>query len=254
MPVSVSGIGSGVLVSSDGKVLTAAHVVQTAEKIQVRFQGGQKVDARVLGTEPAADIALLQVDRVPSDAVVAKVGDSDDAQVGDPVFVVGAPFGASHTLTVGHLSARRKPDKVVSGFETFEVLQTDAAINPGNSGGPLFDMNGEVIGIASYIISKSGGFQGLGFAVSSNMARKLLLEGRPMWSGLEGEMLEGTLARLLNLPQEAGILVLKVAKDSPAAKLGLKGGFVTVTLPDGQELVLGGDVVLEVQGIRISDM
>jgi len=253
-PVSVGGIGSGVLVSKDGKVLTAAHVVQTAEAVKVRFIGGQVVDARVLGTEPAADLALLQVDHVPSDAVTVPLGDSDLVEVGDQVFVVGAPFGASHTLTVGYVSARRKPDKVVAGFEACEILQTDAAVNPGNSGGPLFNMAGEVVGIASFIISESGGFQGLGFAVTSNMAKKLLLEGRPMWSGMEGEILEGKLARILNIPQEGGILITRVAKNSPAALLGLRPGHLRVQLPGDQEIILGGDVVLEVQGIAANDI
>src|SRR5438034_2539483 len=199
--VSVAGLGSGVLISLDGKVLTAAHVVQTADAIEVEFLTGEKLKARVVSSEPSADVALLQLEKPPKSPFVARLGDSDAVEVGESVFVVGAPLGVSHTLTVGYISARRKPNATFSGMSRAEFFQTDAAINQGNSGGPMFNMQGEVIGIVSYIISKSGGFEGLGFVVSSNMARQLMLEKRPFWTGVTWFRISGELAEYLNLPQ-----------------------------------------------------
>ncbi|MBI4638645.1 MAG: trypsin-like peptidase domain-containing protein [Candidatus Rokubacteria bacterium] len=249
--VNVSGLGSGVLISPDGKVLTAAHVVQTVDEIRVEFLGGEVVGATVVASEPEADVALLQLQRVPPGALVARLGDSDRVEVGDQVLVIGAPYGIGHTLTVGHISARHKPNTVYSGMSLAEFLQTDAAINQGNSGGPMFSMAGEVIGIVSHIISKSGGFEGLGFVVTSNMARRLLLERRSFWSGLDGYVLAGNLARVFNLPQPVGLLVQRVAERSPSALIGLRGGTMKATI-DGQSLTVGGDIVLEVQGIPIT--
>lgn len=161
-----AGLGSGVLVSADGKVLSAAHVVHTADEISVEFLNGETVGAQVVASEPYADVSLLQLERVPSGALVARLGDSDRMEVGEQVFVIGAPYGIGHTLTVGHLSARHKPNTVYSAMGLAEFFQTDAAINQGNSGRPMFNMGGEVIGVVSHVISKSGGFEGLGFVVA----------------------------------------------------------------------------------------
>lgn len=247
---TLPGLGSGVLISADGKVVTAAHVVQTADEIKVEFQSGESVPATVLTSDPAADVALLQLKRVPAGAVVAKFGDSDETEVGDEVFVVGAPVGMSHTLTVGHISARRKPNTMYGGLSRAEFFQTDAAINQGNSGGPMFNMAGEVVGIVSHIISKSGGFEGLGFVVTSNLARRLLLDQNPFWSGVESFMLSGDLARVFNLPQSAGLLVQRVASNSPAAQLGLRPGTLTAVI-EGEPMIVGGDIILEAQGVTI---
>ena len=248
---TVREVGSGFLISREGRVITASHVVQTADTITVEFLDGERVEATVVASEPAADVALLQLARAPAQAVVARLGDSDKAQVGDPVFVVGAPYGIGHSLTVGHLSARYKPGSY-NDMALAELLQTDAAINPGNSGGPVFNMAGAVIGVASHNISKSGGFEGLGFAVSINMAKRLLLEEPSFWSGLSGIMLTGTLAKALNLPQPAGILVQAVAANSPAAQMGLRPGTVEATI-DGRPLLVGGDVILAVLGVPIGE-
>jgi len=251
-PVSVAGLGSGVLISPDGKILTAAHVVQTADAIEVEFLTGEKIGARVMSSEPLADIALLQLERAPRAVFVAKIGDSDAVEIGSPVFVVGAPLGASHTLTVGYISARRRPNATLSGMSRAEFFQTDAAINQGNSGGPLFSMQGEVIGIVSHILSHSGGSEGLGFAVTSKVARQLL-EQKSFWSGVGGYMLSGDLARVFNLPPPgAGLLVQRVAAGSPAEKIGLKGGSTRATIGD-DDIVVGGDIILSVMGISVAD-
>jgi serine protease Do len=249
---SESGVGSGVLIAADGKVITAAHVVQTADEITVEFLGGESVRARVVASEPEADVALLQLERPPARPVVARMGDSDKVQIGDQAFIVGAPYGISHTLTVGHISARHKPNTVYSAMSRAEFLQTDAAINQGNSGGPMFSMQGEVIGIVSHIISKSGGFEGLGFVVTSNLARRLLLEQRSFWTGLSGYVLAGELARVFNIPQRVGLLIQRVAKNSPAEHAGLRASTIPATI-DGKTLMVGGDIILKVAGIQIED-
>jgi serine protease Do len=250
--VTFSGVGSGVLIGADGKVMTAAHLVHAADEVTVEFLGGETVPARVVASEPDADVSLLQIERVPPGAAVARLGDSDRVEVGDRVFIVGAPYGIGHTLSAGHVSARHKPDTVYSGFSLAEFLQTDAAINQGNSGGPMFDMAGEVIGIVSHIISRSGGFEGLGFVVTSNLARRLLLERKAFWTGLEGLVLTGELAKVFNLPQAVGVLVQRVAAGSPAARMGLRPGTMKATV-GGRTFAVGGDVILKVQGITIRD-
>lgn len=246
----MTGIGSGVLISKDGKVLTASHVVHSADRIVVKFKNGEEVPAHVVSSERFSDLALLKLEHVPKDAVVAKLGDSDQVEVGEQIFIVGAPVGMSYTLTVGHISARRVPQDLAIGFSQAEMFQTDAAINVGNSGGPMFDMAGSVIGIVSHIISKSGGFEGLGFAATIESARRLLLDQPPFWTGIEGVLLTGPLARAFNLPQSAGLLVQRVANDSPAARLGLRAGTIVVSI-EGKPLLIGGDIVLQVQGIPL---
>ncbi|TAJ09980.1 MAG: trypsin-like serine protease [Nitrospirae bacterium] len=249
-PTTLAGMGSGVLISADGKVMTAAHLVQTADEVTAHFQTGEVVKAKVVTSEPSADVALLQLERVPPHTEVARLGNSDEAQVGDQVFVVGAPLGLGHTLTVGHISARHKPKTMYGGLAQAEFFQTDAAINQGNSGGPMFNMAGEVIGIVSHIISKSGGFEGLGFVVTSSVARRVLLEKNPYWSGVEGFLLSGDLAKVFNLPQPAGLLVQRIAARSPAAEIGLRPGSMQAVI-EGQSILVGGDIVLEVQGVPI---
>lgn len=166
--------------------------------------------------------------------------------------MVGAPYGMSHTLTVGHISGRHRPRAVSGEFLEGELFQTDAAVNQGNSGGPMFNAEGEVVGIVSHILSVSGGFEGLGFAVTSNLARQLLLEKRSFWSGLHGYWLEGELARVFNLPQARGLLVQRIAAHSPASRIGLQAGAVDATIGE-EELYVGGDIILEVLGISLAD-
>jgi S1-C subfamily serine protease len=196
-------------------------------------------------------VSLLKIERVPEGAVVAVLADSDRSRTGEQVFVVGAPYGLTPTLTVGHLSGRLKPGRVSGDFELAEFLQTDAAINQGNSGGPLFNRAGEVLGIVSHVISRSGGFEGLGFVVASNTARRLLLEQPVPWFGIDAILLEGDMLRVFNVPAP-GILIQRVTEDSPAARVGLRGGF-TRAVVGGRTLIVGGDVILEVQGVPVHE-
>ena len=248
--MSLPGLGSGVVISTDGKILTAAHVVQAADQVAVEFADGKKERAHVVASYPRADVAIVQLDFPTPGLVPAKLGDSDAVQVGDDVFVIGAPYGLSHSLTVGHVSGKHLSKESIAGVSKVEVFQTDAAINQGNSGGPMFNMAGEVIGIVSQILSTSGGFQGVGFAVTSNVARKLLLNKKSFWTGIDGYLLTNELARILNVPQSAGLLVMRAAENSPASDLRLIAGTIPTNI-GGAELVVGGDIILEVAGIQI---
>jgi serine protease Do len=241
--------GSGVLVSNDGQVMTASHVVHALDEITVEFLGGETVTAKVIASEPAADLSLLKLDRVPPGSRVVAMADSNTVQVGDQVVVVGAPYGLSHSLSVGYISARWAPNTVYKTMPLAEFFQTDAVINTGNSGGPMFSMKGEVVGIVSHNISKGGGSEGLGFVVTLNTARQLLLEKKSFWSGLEGLGLADELADLLNLPnRSAGYIVKTVAKGSPADQIGLRAATQIVTI-SGREVPLGGDIILTIQGL-----
>ena len=254
--VSTGGLGSGVLISDDGLVMTAAHVVHLADQVAVEFASGEKMFAEIIGSAPQADVALLRLEKMPELIRPAKLGDSGRVNVGDQVFVIGAPYGISHSLTVGHVSGIH--EQQVGGNEDARtdrigvLLQTDAAVNQGNSGGPLFNMKGEVIGIVSYILSQSGGFEGLGFAISSATARALLLDHPTYWSGLSGIMLTGRLAKAFNLPQSAGVLVQRVAHNSPAERAGIRPGTIPISI-DGRAILIGGDIILGIDDITIAE-
>ena len=242
--------GSGVLVSADGKVMTAAHVVNAMDEITVEALGGERVAAKVIASEPSADLSLLQLERVPGDMQAAKMADSNAVRVGDQVMVIGAPYGLSHSMSVGWISARWPPNTVYKSMPLAEFFQTTATINTGNSGGPMFDMGGEVIGIVSHNISKSGGSEGLGFVVTINTAKKLLLERKSFWSGIDGTMLTGDLAAIFNVPEPAAFLVKTVAQGSSAWDMGLLGGDKIATI-GGQQIAVGGDIILAVDGVPI---
>jgi S1-C subfamily serine protease len=244
-------IGSGVLISRDGKVATAAHVVHTMENITVEFLGEEPVAARVIASEPRADISILQVSTVPPEVVVAKLADSDPIRVGDPVFIVGAPYGLAHSLSQGIISARWEPETINRDFPLAEFFQTDAVINTGNSGGPMFSRTGDLIGIVSHNITKSGGSEGLGFVVTANTVKKLLIEGNRRWYGLDLLLVTGAMAQTLKVPQAGGFLVKQVAKDSIAARLGLRGGD-RLGIVEGQPIVVGGDILLSVQDMPLN--
>jgi len=246
---SSDGLGSGVLISND-KVLTAAHLVESADRTVVEFSPDEVIPAQVIGCALSADVALLQLERAPANHVAAKLGDSDQIAVGDEVFVVGAPYGISNTLTAGHISARRPLNNTGPNAATVEFLQTDAAVNSGNSGSPVFNMRGEIVGIVSNIMSKSGGSEGLAFAATANTARHLLLEQKPFWTGIEGFRVEGGMARALNLPQPAGVLVQRVAEGSIGRRYGLHPGTLRATV-EGEGIILGGDIILAVNGVDV---
>lgn len=248
--VSLNGLGSGVLISNDGKVLTAAHLVQSADKTMVEFSQGELVPATVIGTVFSADVALLQLERIPANYLAARLGDSNSIDVGDEIFVVGAPYGISSTMTESHVSGRLL--KRNGNLGPIEFLKTDAAINSGNSGSPVFNLKGEVMGIVTNIMTQSGGSEGLAFAATSNTTRRLLLDQKPIWTGIEGVLINGKLAKALNLTQPAGILVRRVAEGSLAWRSGIRGGMLRAVV-EGEEIILGGDLILSVNGIPVKN-
>ena len=254
--VNASGIirftetGSGVLISGDGRVMTAAHVVNGMDEITVEGIAGEVVRATLLSANTAADVSLLQLERVTGAMRVARMGNSDAVRVGEQVLVVGAPYGLSYSMSVGWVSARWPPNTIFPDMPLAEFLQTTATINTGNSGGPIFNMGGEVIGIVSQNISKSGGSEGLGFVVTINSARNLLVPRKIFWGALQGLLLTGRLASVFNVPAPAGFLVKTVAQGSMAWNMGLQGADGIVTIA-GKEIPVGGDIILSVDGIPV---
>ena len=242
--------GSGVLVSAAGRVMTASHVVNGMDEITVEGVAGEVVRAKIVSSDAAADISLLQLERVTAAMRVATVGDSNTVKVGDQVMVIGAPYGLTHSMSAGWISARWPPNTIFRDMPLAEFFQTTATINTGNSGGPMFNMAGEVIGIVSQNISKSGGSEGLGFVVTVNTVKKLLVERKVFWSAFQGTMLTGNLAATFNVPATAAFLVKTVAQGTTAWDMGLQGGDRIVTI-DGKEIAVGGDIILSVDGIPV---
>src|SRR5262250_1720123 len=238
-----SEIGSGVMIEADGKVMTAAHVVNAMDEITVEAVGGESISARVIASEPAADLSLLKIDRVPASMRAATMADSNTVRVGDQVMIIGAPYGLSHSMSVGWISARWPPNTVYKHMPLVEFFQTTATINTGNSGGPMFNMAGEVIGVVSHNISKSGGSEGLGFVVTMKSARYFLMEREWAWIGLEGKVLTGELAEIFNVPGGSGLLVDVVPKGSPAWDMGILGSDRVATI-DGEDFAVRGDIIL----------
>ena len=249
--VTTGGLGSGVIISEEGLIMTAAHVVEVADTVAVVFKNGQKAPAKVLGLVKMSDVALIKLNEVPQELIPAKLGNSDAVNVGDRIIVVGAPHGLEQSLSVGYISGRRKLGDMSDQLIPIEFLQTDAAINQGNSGGPMFNMDGEVVGIVSFILTKSGGFDGMGFAASINVAKELLLKEKSHWIGIDVVILTTELAEILNVPQASGFLVQRVAKKSPAEQIGLRPGRMPVKIGNN-DYILGGDIILEVGGRKVT--
>jgi len=235
------GVGTGFLITPT-LIMTAAHVVENADLMQVRFSDDTRIGATVRAIHHPTDVALLQLETAVENPVLAKLGDSDTTKIGSSVFIVGAPFGIEQTLSVGYLSGRRDKGEMEDGT-AIEFLQTDTAINPGNSGGPMFNEQGEVIGIVSFILTKSGGFDGVGFASALNSAYDAVMNSSSFVAGFEGTKLTAQQARALSIPDE-GILIQRIVEGSLSDELGLRAGSIPANIA-GQELILGGDVILE---------
>ena len=227
-----SGQGSGVIVSPQGYLLTNHHVIAGAGEVEVRLADGRGAVARVVGTDPETDIAVLQVelDRLPA----ISLGDSRALRVGDPVLAIGNPFNVGQTVTAGIVSALERSQLGLSTFENF--IQTDAAINPGNSGGALVDARGALVGINTAIYSRSGGSLGIGFAVPIDLAREvmdsLVREGRVVrgWIGVEPGVVTAELAESMQLPSREGVLISGVLQGGPASAAGLRPGDVVLAV------------------------
>ncbi|HRW58087.1 MAG TPA: DegQ family serine endoprotease [Chlamydiales bacterium] len=232
--------GSGFIISSDGYIITNNHVIQNANEITVTTNNGKEYPAKLIGSDPRTDIAVIKVDE--TDLPYLKFGNSNTLEIGEWVIAIGSPFQLQSTLTVGVVSAKGRNNLRITDYEDF--IQTDAAINPGNSGGPLLNLKGEVIGINTAIASTSGGYLGIGFAIPSNMAKHVIeqiIKNGTVSRGHLGiylQSIDTEMAEALGLSDTNGALVAEVIKDSPAEKEGLKQG----------------DVIIEYNGQKVKNM
>ncbi len=234
-----ASLGSGVVVDREGYILTNNHVVKDADEIKVRLSDKREFKGKVIGTDPKTDLAVIKIEA--HNLPVLKLGDSDRMKVGETVLAIGNPFGLNQTVTSGIISAVGRADVGIADYEDF--IQTDAPINPGNSGGALVNIHGELIGINTAIFSTSGGYQGIGFAIPSNMAKvvmtSLIKHGRVVrgWLGVSIQPVTHELARQFGLKEEKGVLVGDVVQDGPAERAGIKRG----------------DVITEFNGVKVTD-
>jgi S1-C subfamily serine protease len=250
--------GSGIVIDSNGTILTNWHVVENAVKVTVSLEKGKTVNAEVVGKDPSNDLAVL---RIRPDGLALHpltLGDSSHVQVGDPVLAIGNPFNLERTLTTGVISALQRHITAPNGFSIDNVLQTDAPINPGNSGGPLLDASGRVIGINSQIETggTGGGSVGIGFAVPINTARSEIAQlekggtVRGAYIGLTSLTIDGSLSAL-NLPVKSGALVQSVQPGTPAEKAGIRGGSINGSVENGQ-VAIGGDIITSIDGKQVN--
>ncbi|AIZ31893.1 DegQ family serine endoprotease [Pseudomonas parafulva] len=243
-------LGSGFIISPDGYVLTNNHVVADADEIIVRLSDRSELQAKLVGTDPRTDVALLKVDG--KNLPTVKLGDSEKLKVGEWVLAIGSPFGFDHSVTKGIVSAK---GRTLPNDSYVPFIQTDVAINPGNSGGPLFNMKGEVVGINSQIFTRSGGFMGLSFAIPIDVAldvsNQLKKDGKVSrgWLGVVIQEVNKDLAESFGLDKPAGALVVQVLDNGPAAKGGLQVGDVILSM-NGQPIVMSADLPHLVGGLK----
>jgi len=266
VPLQQEADGSGFIVDKSGLIVTNAHVVQdsnsTANKITVLMGDQQEVSAKLLGTDPSTDIAVLKIDPQGKTLRVLDLGDSSKLQVGDDVYAIGSPFELDGTLTQGIVSAiNRTIDSPNQQFKIRGAIQTDAAVNPGNSGGPLLNAFGEVVGINSQIASNSGSFAGIAFAIPSNTVKEIVGQieksGKAShpWLGIGGIEVGKDLAKLLKLPVDHGVMIAQVVPGSPAEKAGLKASSQSlVNSQTGQRIPVGGDIIGKIDTISVLTM
>ncbi len=234
-----NSLGSGFIATSDGYIITNNHVVEGAEDILVKLADNREYKGKVIGVDSRTDVAVIKINE--KNLPTIPWGNSDKLKVGEMILAVGNPYGLSHTITMGIISALGRVGMGISDYENF--IQTDAAINPGNSGGPLVNIKGEVIGVTNAIFSTSGGYQGIGFAIPSNMVKNvmdsIISQGKVVrgWLGVQIQPLTADLAKQFGLKDDNGVLLVDVAEGGPAAKAGMKGG----------------DVVVEYDGKKIND-
>jgi serine protease DegQ len=253
---SPSGLGSGVIVSPEGHILTNNHVIEDADGIEVALADGRRASAQVIGTDPDTDLALLKIDLDKLPVIV--LGTHQDLQVGDVVLAIGNPFGVGQTVTSGIVSALGRSQLGINTFENF--IQTDAAINPGNSGGALVDVNGHLMGINTAIYSRSGGSMGIGFAIpiatAQQVMQDLLKNGKVIrgWIGVEPQDMSPELAESFQLPKSGtalpeGVVITGVLKNGPAASAGIRPGDVIVKVA-GEPVRNVSELLTQIAGLK----
>jgi len=242
-----TSLGSGVIMSEQGFILTNHHVIQGADAIQISLQDGRMAKAKLVGSDPDTDVAVLKIDlkKLP----VITLGHSDNLRVGDVVLAIGNPFGVGQTVTMGIVSATGRNKLGINTFENF--IQTDAAINPGNSGGALVDAEGNLVGINTAMFSRSGGYQGIGFAIPTSLAedvmKEILQHGRPVrgWLGVEAQAITPQIARALELDDTRGVVVVGVVRGGPAHRAGMQPGDVIVAI-DGKKIAEAREALIAI--------
>ena len=259
------GQGSGFVLDSQGFVATNAHVVTTgtprtrrARQVFVGFSDGNRVPARIVGTDPFADVAVIKIDPRGLKLTPLTLGNSHDVRVGEPVAAIGSPFGEEQSLSVGVISAVDRSIESLTQFQIGDAIQTDAAINPGNSGGPLLSEKGRVLGINAQIRSRSGGGEGVGFAIPADAVRRSIRElrhrGRVPYGflGVSAQPLFPQLAKFLDVPVDNGAVVAEVENGSPADEAGIRGGTGERDFQGFPDFPVGGDVIVSVDGQKLS--
>ncbi|MFP4261751.1 MAG: S1C family serine protease [Halomonas sp.] len=250
----LSSLGSGVIVSEQGYVLTNHHVIGGADQIQVALRDGRETLAEVIGTDPESDLAVLRIEL--DDLPVIELADSGEAAIGDVALAIGNPFGVGQTVTMGIVSATGRSHLGLNAYEDF--IQTDAAINPGNSGGALINPEGAMVGINTAIFSRSGGSQGIGFAIPANLARNILEElitqGRVIrgWLGVEAQELNPELAASFGLKAPRGVVIAAVVPEGPADQAGLRPGDVLLSI-DGRPILDARETMSDIAAVEPGD-
>ena len=260
----VQNLGSGVIISADGYAITNSHVVQNATEIKVFLSDGRSFEAELIGSDDVNDIAVIKLKDIGTKLPHAFLGDSDSIIIGEWTIALGNPFGylikdSEPTVTVGVVSAMNRNFRSNEDRIYKKMIQTDAAINPGNSGGPLVNINGEIIGINTFIFSKSGGSLGMGFAIPSNRVKNIVQEIikyggiRPIWFGFKVQDITPSFASSLGLDSSDGVIVSYIDEDGPADDAGLKRGDIIITI-DGQIIKIVNDAEIAVSDIRIGEI
>ncbi len=250
------GVGSGFVFDKQGHIITNEHVINDAKKVVITFLDGRSYNADIIGTDEFTDLAVIKVNADLALLHPLSIGDSSNLKVGEQIAAIGNPFGLSGSMTSGIVSQLGRLLPSGSGYSIPDVIQTDAAINPGNSGGPLLNMRGEIVGINTAIQSATGEFTGVGFAIPSQTVAKIVPtliedgEYKHPWIGISGRDIDPDLAKVLELQDAVGFLVVTVVEDSPASKAGLIGSDKTIDV-DGVNYPMGGDVILSVDGIEV---
>jgi len=256
-PVPREGAGSGVIIDTKGHILTNHHVIRNSDKLEVTLSDGSRWPARLVGSDPGNDLAVLKIEAPGKKLTVIPMGDSSQLEVGQKVLAIGNPFGLGQTLTTGIISSLARSIRSESGILINDVIQTDAAINPGNSGGPLLDSNGKIIGINSAIISPTGASVGIGFAVPINTAKRILPDliskGRVSypWIGASVYPLIPEFSNYLGLIAERGAMIMEIVPNGPADKAGLRGGNRRVQVGNSL-IIIGGDVITELNSEKVN--
>jgi S1-C subfamily serine protease len=254
-------IGSGIVYDLAGHIITSNHVVDDYQKIRVVFHDGESYPAKVTGTDPFADLAVIKVDANPQTFHTLPLGDSSKLRIGDEVIAIGSPFGLSGSLTSGIVSqlGRILSPPNIGSFSIPNVIQTDAAINPGNSGGPLLNDHGEVVGINTAIQTQTGEFSGVGFAIPSNTMKRivphLIQDGhyKHPWLGVSGITIDPDFADNVGISRHDGFLIESIVPDSPAAKAGLHASNQTKTV-EGIKYKFGGDIIIGVDSVPVKKL